>query len=319
MKRLQIKNWSVLGLMILFLALPTGAAAQTALSGIVTFGASLSDPGNAFALTAQQSMTPYSTLNPLLIPGSPYAKGGHHFSNGSTWIEQLAKPLGFSAYALPAFNSNGSKAANYAIGGARARAVAGGASFSDEVSAFLKDSGNVAPSDALYVLEFGGNDIRDALAAGDPETINAIIGSALEAISSNIQLLYGAGARYFFVWNVPDLGMTPAVRMLGPGACMYAQIFCHSFNAGLDAYLSQLAALPDIKIISFDANGVLQSLIDDPESFGLSVVDEACVTPDHPPYECKTPDTYLFWDGIHPTKAVHAILAQIAMLALAQL
>ena len=310
----QIKSWRVISLMALILALPGWVAAQTGFNGIVVFGTSLSDPGNIFALTGEQSTSPYNTLDQLLIPSAPYAKGGHHFSNGATWIEQVARPLGLSASVMPAFQGANGKAANYAIGGARARTVDGSASLSAEVTAFLQKVDNAAPSDALYVIEFGGNDIRDALANGDP----AIINDALTAIGTNMQLLYSAGARNFFVWNAPNLSLAPAVRMLGPVVGMYAGIFSQGFNAGLGTVLGGLAALPGITILSFDANGILESLVQDPEAFGLSVVDAACVKPNSPPFECKDPDDFLFWDGIHPTKAVHAILAQHASLALTQ-
>lgn len=313
MKMVQVKNLQVISLLIFFLALPCWASAQTSFSGIVVFGTSLSDPGNFFALTGEQSAPPYNTLDQLLIPSAPYAKGGHHFSNGATWIEQLARPLGLSAYVLPAFKAESTKAANYAIGGARARVVAGSPSLSAEVNAFLQDFG-AAPSDALYVIEFGGNDIRDALVSGD----FAIIYSALAEIGGNIQVLYSAGARNFFVWNAPNLKFAPAVRMLGPDIGAYAEMFSQGFNMGLSGVLGELAAFPGITIVSFDAYGILNSLVSNPGEFGLSVADAACVNPNNPPFACKTPDDFLFWDGIHPTKAVHAILAQHAALALAQ-
>ena len=36
----------------------------------------------------------------------------------------------------------------------------------------------------------------------------------------------------------------------------------------------------------------------------------ACVTPSVAPFNCSSADEFLFWDGIHPTKAGHAILAR---------
>jgi phospholipase/lecithinase/hemolysin len=311
MKSALAKRWKMVGLSLLFLALPGWASAQTAFDKIVVFGTSLSDPGNVFALTGEQSTPPYKTLDSLLIPSAPYTKGGHHFSNGATWIEQLAQPLGLSAYVQPAFKGSSAKAANYAVGGARA--YNGG--LSAQVNAFLQDSGNSAPSDALYVLEFGGNDVRDILASGGD---TSILNGALAEISSNIQVLYGAGARKFFIWNVPNISLAPAIQMLRQPAITYAELFSQGFNTGLDAILSGLSALPKIEIVMFDIYDILTNVVSDPGAFGLSVVDAACVTPNKPPFECKTPDDFVFWDGVHPTRAMHAILAQDAAFLLAQ-
>ena len=68
--------------------------------GIVVFGDSLSDPGNAFALTGENLTPPSYGMSGLelltLVPDAPYAKGGNHFSNGPTWIEDLGRSIGLA-------------------------------------------------------------------------------------------------------------------------------------------------------------------------------------------------------------------------------
>jgi phospholipase/lecithinase/hemolysin len=89
------------------------------------------------------------------------------------------------------------------------------------------------------------------------------------------------------------------------------------FNAGLDGVVTQLSALPGIRIDRLDAYRLLNDIVADPAAFGLTDVTTACVTPNIPPFTCGRPDDFLFWDGIHPSKAVHAIVAQEAAFALA--
>jgi phospholipase/lecithinase/hemolysin len=79
-------RWTVAGLLVLLLTAPMAYSAQTTFGQIVVFGDSLSDSGNAFALQGITTTPPYDTLDPLLIPGSPFAMGGHHFSNGAAYV-----------------------------------------------------------------------------------------------------------------------------------------------------------------------------------------------------------------------------------------
>jgi phospholipase/lecithinase/hemolysin len=292
------------------IAAPAWAAGGSSFNSIVVFGDSLSDPGNDFALINTQNTPPYDNLDPgTIIPHAPYAKGGHHYSNGATWVEQFAKRRGLAQYVNPAWQSAGSKAANYAVGGGRAYDDQINKNLPQQVGRFLEDVGNdQAPSDALYVIEFGGNDARDILVSGDAGTI---IDKAANSIGNSIYILWLNGARKFLVWNIPDLSKTPAIRAMGPDVqqAVYGLLYYY-FNPALDFALSQVSQLPGIEIYLFDAFGKVNEIVTKPEAFGLDVVDKACVTPLIPPFDCKEPGEYLFWDGIHPTKAGHAVFAQ---------
>ena len=73
--------------------------------------------------------------------------------------------------------------------------------------------------------------------------------------------------------------------------------------------LLPVLGLPGIVVVPFDAFGLITSIASGPDQFGLTNVTDACITPNVPPFSCRTPDEYLFWDGIHPSRAGHAIAA----------
>lgn len=294
------------------LTLPVVAAAQSSFSGIVVFGTSLSDPGNAFTLTGDAA-TPHDFLmNPLLIPSAPYAIGGHHFSNGATWIEQYARTVGLAGSVRPALA--GGPATNFAVGAARAYNDGINFNLARQVDTFLERSAGVADPQALYVIEMGSNDIRDAFQIyatggnGGP-----ILAQALGSIAANIQRLYFAGARNFLVWTAPNIALTPAIRSLPPAAQGLMSLLTQGFNTNLAGVLAQLSAgLPGVSFTRLDAYALLNAIVADPAASGLTTVTTACLTPNDAPFSCQQPDEYLFWDGIHPTKAAHALLAQLA-------
>ena len=334
MKKLRLLTIAGCGV-ALAAAMPAVSAQQQApYSGIVVFGTSLSDPGNAFALRGGTSTPPDYGLNPLLIPDAPYARGGHHFSNGATWVEQFARSLGLSGSVRPAFASDSPIATNYAVGGARACDVPGsdGVNLADQVNAYLADAGGVAQSDALYVVEMGGNDMRDAIAAAlgvlqrggtFPQAVQAagpFLLCAQQSIAAAIQALTQAGATQVLVWTVPDLGLTPAIRSLGPGARQVASLLTAQFNNQM--LLPTVHALDqgstDLHIAVLDAFTLLQQLDANGENFGLTNTSSACLTPSAAPSFCQAADEYLFWDGIHPTRTAHAIVADEAVRVLAR-
>jgi hypothetical protein len=102
---------------------------------------------------------------------------------------------------------------------------------------FLSQHGGVAPSDALYVVEGGGENARDALAAigdcgGNPFCVSGVIQSTAADLVGDIgtidSKLEGAGAKNIVVWNVPDIGKTPAILASGALASRNAPLLAYS-------------------------------------------------------------------------------------------
>jgi phospholipase/lecithinase/hemolysin len=283
--------------------LPAAATADTDYDRLVVFGDSLSDPGNAYVLTGMSLVPPYTDL----IPDHPYARGGHHLSNGSTWIEQLATQMQLVQSVGPALRVPG-VFSNYAIDRTRACPLSPSPSHIDlstQVGMFLGEFGT-APSDALYVLFAGANDVRDALANQDPE----IIECALSLIYVNLMALIDAGARTFLVANVPNLGLVPAVAMLGEDIRTAATEVSYFFNLQLEGILSGIEEASDgqVSFYRLDTfNLITQVSINPPD---LNVTD-SCIDI-FAGTVCAAANDYLFWDGIHPTVTGHALIAEEA-------
>jgi len=310
---------------LLLFSLPAIAQADNDFESVYVFGDSLSDAGNLYRLTGEESTAPY-----LPVPSAPYDIGGHHFSNGRTWAEHFARKLekhrGKKSKKgrtgghgdKPALQNPG-KFGNYAFGGGRARSNSGiGAPDSaTQVAMYLGDFG-AARSDALYVIQFGGNDLRDALVAAesDPANAIAIIQTAIQDLAISIQTLYFAGARNFLVANAPNLAHAPAVKLAGISGV--AGFFTGIYNGGLEGGLQQLElALPDVAIHRLDMAGFTDDVVANPGKYRLSITDTPClsffVTID---VVCDQPKEYLFWDGLHPTAAAHKQLARFAIAAI---
>ncbi len=301
------------------LAFASLAHAQGCQNKFVVFGDSLTDPGNFYHAIGTTSKAPFS-----LIPDAPYDIGGHHFSNGRTWVEQPSESLGSPASGLPALANRG-QFTNYAVGGARARPGASPTPYdlTTQVAQYLTDFGGRACPGAVHVIWIGGDDLRDALTAlavTGPPGAGAIISAAVTSIGDNIAALSSAGARNFLILDAPDVSNAPAVRMLGPGAIGAGAFLSSSFNAGLAQAIGGLQALlPQSHFSRFDENALIGSIIANPAAFGLHDVRDPClhfgVVSDA---ICRSPPQFLFWDGIHPTVVGQGIVANGVRVSLFQ-
>ena len=77
------------------------------------------------------------------------------------------------------------------------------------------------------------------------------------------------------------------------------------------ALSSAIGTDPSIKL--FDAFGLLDEVVADPNMFGLVNVTDACAQ-----FIACDPSQYLFWDGIHPTSAADPIITDAILSLIAE-
>jgi outer membrane lipase/esterase len=279
-------------------ALASPPIAASPYTSLVVFGDSLSDSGNDAALGF---IDPNQVISGnTYIPSAAYASGT--FSNGSVWASDVATALGFSP--LPSLAGG----TNFAFGGARVATDAAGLppSLASQINQYFGVTHNLASPNALYVIEGGGNDARDTLAAAavSPNPL-AVIAAAAFAFATSVDGLVnelkGAGAQHIVVWNTPNIGLAPAVRAAGPVASLLGASLASAMNIDLAKQLSGEAG-----VSIFDIFGLGTSLAVNPGAFGFSNVKDACGAPSN---GCD-PATAEYWDGIHPTAFAHSEIAE---------
>jgi len=337
-------------LLAALLSVPGGVNA----SAIHVFGDSLSDTGNLLALTSGLLPPSVGIPSPFAPPNPtppPYFAG--RFSNGPAWVDRVAGAKGlplnnaFDSFSLlPGMGIN-----NFAVGGAFSAssnsndpALPGIAEQVGLFSALL--GGPSAPADDLYVIWGGANDI---VFAGDILGITPVEAAQMgaENIAQRIAELHGLGAQSFAVINSPDIGATPLAATLGPGASTVLTLSSQTFNSVLDAKLVDLRSDLGIDIIEIDAFSLISAIVDDPGAFGfdgpevtsfalgdgigpcldqdvlreevekLSVLDPTADP--NKAFLCDPaidPDRYVFHDLLHPSSAIHAILADEVLAAI---
>lgn len=278
------------------LAFLAGAGQAQSFDRMIVFGDSLSDNGNLWLATGG-TQPPYPS---------------RRFSNGPVWAEYLAGPLNTF---FPVGPINNAANVDFAFGGARAdAAVANPPGLPTQIGAYVLRGGRFGAGNLASVWA-GANDLFQALpaAGANPATAQAVMTGVAQTAAANVTTATGQvaalGARSILVLNLPDVGAAPAFNT--GAAATLASYSATTFNAALASDLSALAAVrPTTNIISVDIAGLFNAAIANPGAFGFSNVTQACVAV----ASCATATTaqqnaYLFWDGVHPTTAGHALIA----------
>lgn len=278
-----------------------GAAGAQSYDRLVVFGDSLSDNGNLFAAIG--------------TPPAPYVDG--RFSSGPVFTEQL----GFTAAGVGApITADGSF--NYAYGGARTDTTTfpmGPPGMRTQLAMYTGAGGTFGAGDLVSILGganniFGGLAAFGALPPGDPRLANPtgfmapVALSAASDITTIVGGVAGAGAGTILVTNLPKLSLTPQFRGTSAGAL--ADYTVGVFNSALATGLTGAAAAnAGSNIILMDLYKVGDAIVANAAAFGISNVTEPCfngVT------VCADPDSYFYFDGVHPTEAGHSVIARLA-------
>lgn len=269
-----------------------GAASAQSYSRLVVFGDSLSDNGNLYLATG--GSTPASP---------PYGAG--RFSNGPVFTERL----GFNA---ANFMGPVTGSINYAFGGARTDSQAQPLGMRLQLAQYQQRGGTFGANDLVSVLG-GANNIFQGLPAAGASTnpTGAITPVALGAASDMnfiVNSIAQAGAGTVLVTNLPKLSLTPQFR--ATPAAPLADFAVTTFNGALLTGLNATAAArPGTNIILMDLFKVGDVISGNPSAFGVSNVTQACfngVT------VCSNPDSYFYFDGVHPTAKGHEVIARLA-------
>lgn len=306
---------------------------------IYVFGDSLSDGGSDFALSST-----IHALNPAfpVTPGAPADYNGR-FGNGPVAVDYLATDLGLALtphYLTPPFAGGLTGGTNYAQGGATSglenaslpatlgpNLATGFKGVLGEIQDYQASTA-VADPNAVYVVWGAANDfIHPNVTAISPACMSAAIPAVCQAvtnIAASVSALAGMGARHILVPNLPDLGETASSIAAGPATVAAAHAVSVAYDAGLAGALSDLSLAYPGDIIPFDVFSLFNTILADAGAEGFTNTTQSCLTGSSAdassvisaPCLAAGPDSYVFWDDIHPTTHTQALLSQAFAAAL---
>jgi outer membrane lipase/esterase len=305
-------RWLCLFSALLFTFTAVLAQAQEYTS-IVVFGDSLSDTGNVAHLTEAK----YGVRIPG--PEADYTDG--RFTDGAdtipaaqnyfgVWIEQFAAMLP----SKPIIKNSLDGGTDYAYGFATTGSGTGAFTFgpSDSLSVNVNNIGQqitdyLATSPrindkTLFVVWGGAIDVLNATSLDD--VIKAAFNQAI-----NIQRLIDAGATQFVVPNLPPLGSVPRLNgspTTSIPATEESALFNQVLTVGLDI-VHDFNRGRRLNLVRLDVFALFNQVIASPSKYSL--VDVTTSSQGIPTID---PDTFLFWDDLHPTTRGHNILALTA-------
>ncbi|WP_462383016.1 SGNH/GDSL hydrolase family protein [Pseudomonas sp. Marseille-QA0892] len=285
-------------LVIFGLAMLAASAAQARdYSSLIVFGDSYSDSGASHAISVRRINE--GVFGAERVPSPLFWEG--RWSNGPTAVEVLASRLGLELE-------------NHAVGGAMSGTgnanpsmdTFGGTGMLSQINVFREKKGRLDP-DALYVLFATTNDF---LAAPTWPSDDVVLATADAAVANQLQAieqLRQGGAAHIVLVGPIDLAQVPMV--VRAGLAGQAVLFRDRVNDGLKRLLSERNAGD---ILYFDHIAFSTPIMSAPNHYGFENVTQSCIrsTAEGDQHVCRRPDTYYFYDEVHPTARVHRLAGE---------
>ncbi|PIA64563.1 hypothetical protein AQUCO_00100203v1 [Aquilegia coerulea] len=307
------------------------------------FGSSLVDNGNNNFVENATSKADYMPYG-VDFPQGPSGR----FSNGKNVIDALGELLQLPL--IPAFKHPNTKGCmiihgvDFASGGSGILDETGSVSgrvislnqqiknFEDitlpELTAQL---GTISLSKYLFVIGSGGNDyLLNFFLPTNPKKMSLpdFTANLRQSLSSQIQKLHCLGARKFVLVSVYPLGCIPFVKKtfwFHPGCMVVLNEAAALFNLQLKFLVDDLKPkLPGSNLMYIDTFNIIKDILDNPSSKGFTDTENTCcevpsrikggngILCKRDGTACGNRDSYVFFDGLHPTEAVNTIIANKA-------
>ncbi|MEM8643157.1 MAG: SGNH/GDSL hydrolase family protein [Cyanobacteria bacterium P01_G01_bin.54] len=280
------------------------------ITDVYVLGDSLSDTGNLFTLTMEQT------------PVFPYDRG--RFSNGLVAVEYLADRLQSDSDQTFDLTPSLLGGNNFAVGGATTGRDNLGEDDSgidlpgllDQVEVLtqqlettnVESAEKLADPNALYIAWAGANNALAYLTGNNPEDPALLLEQGVNDYVDSITQLIDLGARNIVIPNLPNLGRLPNSGAFRTDASVLTRIFNGDLALALGNLDFELDP-PDFTVLEVDLFARSEEIVADPQSFDITNTTDPLlplVVGGQLPTDASG---FFFWDEVHPTTQGHALFA----------
>jgi phospholipase/lecithinase/hemolysin len=180
----------------------------------------------------------------------------------------------------------------------------------------------MAPSDALYVVFIGGNDVRDARSEFSPWAAREILVQAVAGVDNAVRSLIASGAQHILIVNAPNIGRIPETTIAAdyfsiPWLPKVATLRSISYNFQLWLAMRKVEIETGVNLMQFNLFRAFNQLINNADDLAINNTTDPCYLTDGNNFAAvlnpvctdtngdPTPNEFFFIDEIHPTAKVH--------------